>query len=58
MHVIASGPTSTVQAWPDDTQVYDSAAVATTVNSIMLGAEHYPQPGDECFDDIILRTTS
>jgi hypothetical protein len=34
------------------------AAVATTVNSIMLGAEHYPQPGDECFDDIILRTTS
>jgi hypothetical protein len=61
MHVIASGPASTVQVWPDGTQVYDSAAVATvatTVNSIMLGAEHYPQPGDECFDDIILRTTS
>lgn len=59
--LIAAGTASTIRVWLDGAPVYSSSAVATAATSIstfMLGAEHYPQPGAECIDDVILRSGS
>lgn len=60
MSVVAAGSASTVQVWLDGAQVYNGTVdlPAQAITSMMLGAEHYPQPGDECFDDVIVKAGS
>ncbi|WP_269429543.1 PKD domain-containing protein, partial [Sinomonas humi] len=59
MHVIPNGATTTVQVWFDDTLAYSSSQVnttATSVTSVMNGAEHYSQMEDTYIDDLIVKS--
>ena len=58
MHVVPNGAATTIQILFDGVELYNSSAVntpATSVSTMMLGAEHYPQPGALSLDDIILK---
>ncbi|HAP91830.1 MAG TPA: hypothetical protein DCR15_19940, partial [Arthrobacter bacterium] len=49
MHVIPNGSATTVQVWFDGAAVYSSSqvnTVASSVTSVMNGAEHYQQMED------------
>ncbi|WP_334173751.1 hypothetical protein, partial [Sinomonas sp.] len=61
MHVIPNGTSTTVQVWIDDLLVYSSSQVstmATSVTSVMNGAEHYQQMEDTYIDDLIVKTVA
>ena len=58
IHVVPNGAATTIQILFDGVQLYNSSSVnmaATSVSTVMLGAEHYPQPGSLSLDDIILK---
>jgi hypothetical protein len=59
VHVIPKGNATTVQVWFDGSAVYSSARVNTTassVTSVMNGAEHYQQMEDTYIDDLVVRS--
>jgi hypothetical protein len=58
MHVITNGSNSTVEVWFDETEIFSSALVntfATSVTSVLLGAEHFRQTEDNYADDLIVK---
>ena len=58
MHVIANRSNSTVEVWFDETKIFSSTLVntfATSVTSVMLGAEHNRQAEDNYADDLIVK---
>jgi hypothetical protein len=58
MHVVANGSSTTVEVWFDETKLFSSTVVntfATSVTSVMLGAEHYRQAEDNYADDLIVK---
>ncbi len=58
MHVVANGPSSTVEVWFDGKLLYSSKQVATrftAVTKMQLGAEHRRQAGDSFIDDVIIK---
>ncbi|WP_334171649.1 hypothetical protein, partial [Sinomonas sp.] len=55
VHVIPKGSTTTVQVWFDGASMYSSSqvnTVASSVTSVMNGAEHYQQMEDTYIDDL------
>ncbi|WP_197061935.1 PKD domain-containing protein, partial [Sinomonas humi] len=59
MHVIPNGATTTVEVWIDGALLYSSATVntsATSVTSVMNGAEHVSQAEDTYIDDLIVKS--
>ncbi|WP_197061983.1 PKD domain-containing protein [Sinomonas humi] len=58
VHVIPNGGATTVQVWFDGSAVYSSSqvvTVASSVTSVMSGAEHYQQMEDTYLDDLIVK---
>ncbi|MCH6470352.1 PKD domain-containing protein [Sinomonas terrae] len=61
MHVIPNGATTTVEVWFDGASVYSSSTVntaATSVTSVMNGAEHVGQMEDTYIDDLIVKSVA
>lgn len=61
IHVIPNGGATTVEVWFDGSSVYSSAqvnTVASSVTSVLNGAEHYQQMEDTYIDDLIIKTVS
>ncbi len=59
MHVAPGGTNSTIEVTLDGTQVFSSAAVNMAtgpVQSVLLGSEHYPQPGAFCADNVVIKS--
>ncbi|TAM71141.1 MAG: hypothetical protein EPN48_02760 [Microbacteriaceae bacterium] len=59
MYVLPNGASSTVQVWYDGTLAYSNTQVntiATAIDRVQLGAEHYRQMGDSYIDDLIVRS--
>ncbi|HWE89737.1 MAG TPA: hypothetical protein VG317_09785 [Pseudonocardiaceae bacterium] len=58
MHVIPNGSSTTVEVWFDEKELYSSKLVntfATSISSVLLGAEHYQQMEDNYVDDLIVK---
>jgi PKD repeat protein len=61
MHVVPQGSATTVQVWFDGASVYSSSqvnTVATSVTTVMNGAEHYQQMEDTYVDDLIVKSVA
>ncbi|MCH6471079.1 hypothetical protein [Sinomonas terrae] len=59
VHVVSDGRTSTVQVWFDGSRVYSSSqvrTVASSVTSVLNGAEHFQQMEDTYIDDLVVRS--
>ncbi|MCH6471365.1 PKD domain-containing protein [Sinomonas terrae] len=59
IHVIPNGTATTVQVWFDGASVYSSnqvSTVASSVTSVMNGAEHYQQMEDTYIDDLVVKS--
>jgi hypothetical protein len=58
VHAISAGSASTVEVWLNGTRVYSNAAVAlgaTSLSSVMIGAEHFAQEGRQAVDDVVVK---
>ncbi len=58
VHVITNGAASTVTVKIDGTIVFDRATVnlgTSALTSVMIGAEHFAQAGDQIVDDIVIK---
>ncbi|KHL01224.1 hypothetical protein [Sinomonas humi] len=61
VHVVPDGRETTVQVWFDGSRVYSSSqvkTVASSVSSVVNGAEHYQQMEDTYIDDLVVRSVT
>lgn len=61
MHVVPNGTATTVEVWFDGVSVYSSnqvATVASSVTTVMNGAEHPQQMEDTYIDDLVIKSVT